>query len=176
MKIYALLTDTNHISDLSLTRNTNNEIEIEVTKGHEVINDPFNFKFENGRLIKDESHRLQKHKEMKMDSLNEKCEGAILGYFKSNVNGEEYDFSYDMEAQSRFNGVASSFSLGIINEVQWTAHKDGERYRLTLTKDQFIQVAKDAFVHQDSNIVKYNELILAVKSAQTKAELDKIVW
>lgn len=176
MKIFVSLDINNRITGWSNTKDNQEDKEVVVTNGHEVLNNPFIYKYENGRLIKDSDYMMDKLKGKKMNELNYQCESSILGYFKSIVDGVEYEFSYDMEAQSRFNGVASSFSLGMITDVEWTAHKDGERYRLTLTKDQFIKVAKAAFIHQDSNIVKYNELILTVKSAQTKEELDRIQW
>lgn len=175
-KFYSSLSEDNRLLQCSSTRSSESDLEFVVQDDHEALLNPIAFKYENGRLIKDTNFILDRQKEKKLEEFNDKCNKTILGYFKSTVVGVEYEFSNDMEAQSRFNGVAGSFSLGLIDKVQWTAHKDGERYRLTLTKEQFLQVAKDAFVHQDSNIVKYNNLIQAVKSARSKEELDKIVW
>lgn len=119
---------------------------------------------------------LDELKQEKIKELDKNCTETILGYFKVVVNGVEYEFSNDMEAQSRFNGIASAFSLGMITEVGWTVRKDGERYRLILSKDQFISVAGAAFQHQNINIIKFNQLLIDVDNARIPEDVKAIVW
>jgi hypothetical protein len=53
MKRYFLLNDENRLQYISSTRGQESEIEIEIDENHEVAQNPFIFKYENGELIKD---------------------------------------------------------------------------------------------------------------------------
>jgi hypothetical protein len=116
-----------------------------------------------------------KVKQDKKDELDEACTNTILGRFKVTLNGVEYEFSFDMEAQSRFNGTGILFLGNKITEVPWTAYANGERVRIPLTKDDFDIVSMAALNHQNNNIIRYNQLLLDVDNA-SKDELPLIVW
>lgn len=119
---------------------------------------------------------LESLKQKKYDELDKSCESAILGYFKSKINGVEFSFSYDMKAQSRFNGVATSFSRGYITEIEWTAYIDGIRTSIMLTDKDFDTVAMSALIHTTININKFRGKIIQLESAQTPEEISAIVW
>jgi hypothetical protein len=130
-----------------------------------------------GKIIwKSSGKSLDEVKDSKITELDTACKNSILGYFKAIVNDIEYDFSYDEQAQSRFSGIAGAFSLGLITEVVWTAHIDDERYRLNLTKNQFISVSAKALLHESTNVEKFNQLFIAVNNASTTDEVSAIEW
>jgi hypothetical protein len=115
-------------------------------------------------------------KQYKINELDNACKNAILNNFKANLNGVEYEFAYDMPAQSRFNGVGILFLNNLITEVPWTAYQNGERVRITLTKDDFNVVSLAALAHQNDNITKYSNLYIQVMSATTANEVNQIIW
>lgn len=119
---------------------------------------------------------LDELKAEKVAQLNEQCTRTILGRFKSLVGEVEYEFSYDMEAQSRFNGTATSFSRGYITLIEWTAYLKGQRTSVVLDEAKFDVVAQAALIHCNNNIAKFRELLALVNKATTKDELFNINW
>lgn len=119
---------------------------------------------------------LPQLKQNKLNQLNQACESTILGRFSSTIDGVVYEFSYDMEAQSRFNGMATSFTRGYITEIEWTCYLNGERTSVILSEQQFDVVAKDALNHVNSNIAKFREKFTELDSATLAEQVNSIVW
>lgn len=111
-----------------------------------------------------------------IEELNAKCEATILGRFSVDLDGVMYEFSYDEQAQSRFNGTASLFNGDLITEIPWTTYLNGERQRIVLNKELFNKVAVAALTHCNDNIIKFNDLLVQVNNCQSLADLEKIVW
>lgn len=112
----------------------------------------------------------------KIAELNKACEETILGRFKVALAGIEYEFSYDEQAQSRFNGIGLMFTRGIITEQEWTAYQNGERVRIPLSSDDFNTVSIAAAMHIDGNVKKYNDLRLTVLSLNESSEIQAVKW
>jgi hypothetical protein len=155
---------------------SSSEVEIEIESNHEVKRFPTAYRYSDGVIKRDNSHILEQLIERKIEQLNNSCKEAILGRFKSVLNDIEYEFSYDMEAQSRFNGVPYLFTSNIITEVEWNAYLNGERTSILLDKESFDKVAADAFAHQMSNITKFRHLVGLLNSAITFEEVSAIAW
>lgn len=115
-------------------------------------------------------------KSLKIKELNDLCKSAILGRFAAIVNDIEYEFSYDAEAQSRFNGIGLLFFANKVSEIEWTAYQNDERVRITLNPSDFNIVSLAALQHQNSNIIKFNQLLQQVNNAITKEQVEVIVW
>lgn len=112
----------------------------------------------------------------KIQELNQQCEETILGRFSVDLPFGTYEFSNDEQAQSRFNGTISLFLANLKTEIEWTAYLNGERQRIILDMESFNKVALSAADHIDSNVKKYNDLLLQVNNAQTLDELNQIAW
>ncbi|MEC3533534.1 hypothetical protein P9143_24740, partial [Bacillus thuringiensis] len=91
-------------------------------------------------------------KENKFNELNDACNKDILGYFDASVGSETYSFSFDEEAQSNFIGSLALFNEGLMTEVEWTAWKGDKTHRVTLSKEQFLNVAFLAYREKDAKI------------------------
>lgn len=179
MKIYFVLDAKGYIASWGTSSGLGeNEIEMDIEETHPFLHDnPFNYKFEDGELIKDESIILKVIKEDKMDELTKQCQEDILGYFNAKIGEVEYRFSFDYEAQQNFNGTLSFFDRGLIPNVQWTAYKDGEAIRITLTEEEFMNVVMTAFAFKNSKISRLrNELQPLVEKAETIEEVESIKW
>lgn len=112
----------------------------------------------------------------KINELDKICKHTILGRFKATINEIEYEFSYDVEAQSRFNGVGLLFFANKISEIEWTAYENGQRVRIMLNQSNFDIVSLEALHHQNVNVTKYNQLLQQVNEAITKEQVEVIVW
>lgn len=119
---------------------------------------------------------LEDVKQNKIKELDEACKNAILANFTATLNGTDYEFGYDYDAQSQFNGVGVLFLNNLITEVDWTAYQKGERVRITLTKDDFNIISLAALKHQNDNVTKYSELYVKVMNATTEYEVDQFIW
>lgn len=125
---------------------------------------------------------LSNLKESKFKELNAACNQTILGYFKAAINDVEYDFSFDNDAQSNFNGTLSFFIEGLISQVEWTAWKDGVPQRVIMNKSQFMTVVMTAFQHKNSNIARLrNDLqpklySITVDTPNAVEEIEAIIW
>lgn len=145
----------------------------------------FKGKYTNGEwtegLSQDEidnliGNTLENVKKNKLEELNNMCENTILGRFKANLDGVEYEFSYDDKAQSRFNGAPYLFSSMITTSIEWTAYLDNQRTSVILDEEKFNIVANAAFNHQKTNIDKFRQKITDLDAAQSIPEVNQIVW
>ncbi|QJT70397.1 hypothetical protein [Microcystis phage MaeS] len=121
---------------------------------------------------------LQHAKELKELELNVKCNEAILGRFKATVDGVEYYFSNDGEAQDNFKLIDKAFDRGWTTEEKWTAYDEfGNVVRVILTKEKFDPVFYQHMLHIQSNISKFRDVLMPkVKAATTIQEINEIVW
>lgn len=119
---------------------------------------------------------LNELKQEKIKELDTNCTQTILGRFLATINNTEYEFSYDAEAQSRFNGIGLLFFTNKIQDIEWTAYENGERVRITLNQTNFDIISLQALQHQNTNIIKYNTLLQQVNEATTKEQVEAIVW
>jgi hypothetical protein len=128
------------------------------------------------QFINPPSETLDEIKQKKIDELDNDCKNAILANFIATLNGVDYEFTYDMAAQSRFNGVGILFLNNQITQIPWTAYQNGERVRITLTKDDFNIVSLAALAHQNDNVTKYSDLYVQVMNATLTSEVNQILW
>jgi hypothetical protein len=115
-------------------------------------------------------------RQKKIDELDNACKNAILANFKATLNGIEYEFTYDNEAQNRFNGIGILFLGGQITSIPWTAYQNGERVRITLTKDDFNVISLAALKHQNDNVSKYSDLFVKVNNTISPDDVNQITW
>lgn len=121
---------------------------------------------------------LKEAKEAKCIELSVLCKANILGRFTVTIDGMQYQFSCDQEAQMNFEKVDRAFEKGRSVEEPWTAYTiEGEVVRLTLTPELFEPVYVAHLEHIRENIVRFrDELQPQVESATTIEELNNVVW
>ncbi|TNP18949.1 hypothetical protein FHY73_14665 [Bacillus tropicus] len=120
---------------------------------------------------------LKDIKTVKFNELNDACNKDISGYFDAPVGSETYTFSFDTEAQSNFIGSLALFNEGLMTEVEWTAWKGDTPHRVTLSKEQFLNVAFVAYREKDAKISKLrNVLQPRIEACTTIAEVQAISW
>jgi hypothetical protein len=162
-------------------RSMDTEIEVEIPDNHELLNmAPRLFRYKNGVIEKDNSIVLGKEKERKNKELNDACNKAITDGFLHNINGIDYWFSFDAEAQSNFQGTRPILKEGLIPSINWTVRiggKDGEYTRIPIDATLMDELTIAILQHKDSNISKYRETLLPrVDAAVTVDEINTIVW
>jgi hypothetical protein len=128
------------------------------------------------KFINPPSKSLDDLKQNKIDELDQACKNAILANFTVTLNSVDYEFAYDTESQSRFNGVGVLFLNNLITEVPWTAYQNGERVRITLTKNDFNTISLAALKHQNDNVTKYSNLYVQVMNATSSDEVNQVLW
>lgn len=117
-------------------------------------------------------------KEYKMAQLKELCQEDIYGGFTHAVNGIEYSFSFDAEAQANFTGTVVTLTAGLTTSIpEWTVKLNGQYTRINMTYEQFKEVAMSGFYIKDQKIARLrNQLEPALKAAIGLAEIDAINW
>jgi len=131
--------------------------------------------FEKGKWVETRpvDEKLAELKAQKLKEMGVACEQSILGYFKYTVNGKEYDFSFDSEAQSNFTGIMTLFTKGLITQIGWTAWRNGKAERITLDEETFTQIALLGY----QQIEKLRgEIQARIDECTTIEEVLKIVW
>jgi hypothetical protein len=150
---------------------------VTIDENHDFFSNPSNYRFLDGELVNLQTAELEYAKKEKFDYLNFMCQKEIFGYFKVNINGVEYDFSFDKEAQANFTGTMLFFSTNMIQEVEWTAWKNGIVQRLTLDKNTFLNIATTGFNFKNSRISKLrNVLEPQLNECTTLEEINNINW
>lgn len=108
----------------------------------------------------------------KIDQLNETCEKAILAGFTSDATKHSYTFSqYD---QLNFTQqMLLIISDATITSVEW---KTADAGTVTLTREEFLEVCKEAEAHKRSKLVAYWNCKSQVLATTTKDQVDAIAW
>lgn len=178
--IFITVEDDNRVTGYGSSYMGENSVEITVEKGHEVLRNPFIFRYVDGKLIRDTEYQLDQVKRAKDRELNEVCRSNILKGFAHEIDGTVYFFSYDAEAQTNFNDAKLAMDNGVIQEVKWTVREggpEGEYTRITLTKELLDEVMLAAVNHKYGCIAHYRDVLLPkLQSAQTVEEVQKITW
>lgn len=107
----------------------------------------------------------------KLKELKQSCQTTILGGFAS-ANGHQYQF----ENQDQDNITQQMLFLvndPTITSLQWKTKDVGV---IAHTRDEFLQVCKDADTHKRSNFGKFWTLEAQLKSALTEEDINLIVW
>lgn len=176
--IYLMLNEENRLTGFSYNQPRSGDgNKVEVEEDHEVLKNPRIYKYDNGSLVRDNEYQLQNVKQAKIEELRAACQNDILQYFEATVNEVAYLFSYDNEAQNNFSDTASLFTNGLITNVEWTVHQNGEIKRIVLNKDQFMSVLQTAYDHKNSKIKRLRDDLQAlVENATTIEEVQNITW
>lgn len=130
--------------------------------------------------IWDQNLTVEAVREAKDQQLNYLCNQSILDGFTYAIeaDGQEYKFSYDVEAQLNFQGAIVLATAGQLTEMEWTARNaEGEIVRVVLKASDFQKLAAVMVQHKNSNVSKYrNDLSPKLAAAETKEEIDGINW
>lgn len=180
MVIYALIGTNGNIEGWGDRRSSELEVELNISDNHEFFNtpDPTIFYHYEGQLLKNDGLILQRAKDKKDRELNKACKETILTGFYQEVDGIEYRFSYDAEAQANFAEALALFTEDIVSEVEWTAHRGINVEVITLNKQKFLTLIKAAFEHKSRAKAKYRKELypLLMKKAKTPEDVKKIKW
>lgn len=179
MKIYVEVDSSGSITACGTTPIGVDSVVVELSTDdwREVMSDLSQFVYKDGSLVKDENTYLRNLKQRKDQELNESCAKHISSGFYHTINGVNYKFSFDVEAQLNFQGARDLLNSGILQSVSWTVKRDGVYERIAIDKQMMSELTMVMLQHKDSNIRKYREQLLPlVEKAQTAEELKSIKW
>ena len=159
----------------------NNEVIPEDCKegwGNLTLFDPiFDFTINGWVDNKPEEEILAHYRELKDWELNKACEQSILAGFTHTIDGVEYQFSYDMQAQTNFGDSRALLNDGVIAQVPWTVKQDGKYTRISITKEIMDALTLTILMHKTDKISRYrDELLPRVTNAKTVAEIKAVTW
>jgi hypothetical protein len=159
----------------------NNEVIPEDCKegwGNLTLFDPiFDFTINGWVDNKPEEEILAHYRELKDWELNKACEQSILAGFTHTIDGVEYQFSYDMQAQTNFGDSRALLNDGVISQVPWTVKQDGKYTRISITKEIMDALTLTILMHKTNYISRYrDELLPRVTNAKTVAEIKAVTW
>ncbi|EIT85899.1 hypothetical protein A374_08689 [Fictibacillus macauensis ZFHKF-1] len=148
--------------------------------------DPYNYKMEDGKLVFDYEFYLQNEKEAKDREINDACNAEITAGFNHTINGVEYHFAFDMDAQFNFQAAERLLSKGLKKSIMWTvqivssgtgALGLGNYTRIPITlsiMDDLLVVIAD---HKEEKIAKYRDVLYPIlQAATTVEEVRAITW
>jgi hypothetical protein len=117
---------------------------------------------------------LQEIKENKIIELNTLCNQEILGGFPSSATGTEHQYKFDMEYQGNFSQQGVMLTLDpTIETVMWPTSDAGV---IPHTREQFIQLCKDAQNWKGTNIYRYFAMKAQIEATTTPEEVALFVW
>lgn len=181
ISIYVLAEEDGTVIGWGDIRSMDDEIEIEIEENHPFLDDiPFSYKLIDGKIVKDKDLVLDLERKLKDEELNQACKEAILAGFKHNINGVNYWFSYDMEAQINFRDAKEVLSDGLVDEIMWTVRKggiDGNYTRIPITLEIMQELTLTIMNHKNEKISKYRDFLMPlVNGATTIEEIQSIKW
>lgn len=138
----------------------------------------YDFMEKTWKESKPQEEFLQMAKEQKLQELGKECNREILGRFIARVEGVDYEFSNDIEAQMNFDKTDRAFDKGRITEIMWTCYlMDGTQTRVLLNPTNFEAVYMGHLSHVQNNIIKFRDTLQPqVISASTVEEVGNINW
>lgn len=126
---------------------------------------------------RDYNEILDEAKRDKDIELNMACEQSILAGFNHTIDGVEYHFSYDSQAQQNFGDSRALLTEGVITQIPWTVKLNGEYARIIVTKEIMDGLTVTVLLHKTNNISKYRDILLPkVMNATTVEEVGAVVW
>lgn len=168
---------TNKIHSWGSTPFEENNAEIEVEDNHEILLFPMNYIYSDEKIIRNDFFILEEERKKKDLELNKACNAAIVHGFSHQIEGVEYHFSYDIEAQGNFRDAQTVLGLGIVTEITWTVKKDGEYARIPITKPIMDELTLVILQHKENNISKYRDFLMPiVNDATTIEEIQQVIW
>lgn len=182
MLIYVLTQESGQIEGWSSTPcNVVNEVEIEIPDDASFFNDnPFLYKLVDGQLLRSSEIELNVYKQAKDNELNKSCKDTILAGFLHSIDGVEYWFSFDSEAQANFLGTRPLLKEGLIPSINWTVRRggsNGEYTRIPVTSEIMDGLTIAILMHKDRTISRYrDELLPRVYSATSIEEVLAVRW
>jgi hypothetical protein len=153
--------------------------EIEIDDNHPFFKDRSHstYVYDGKNLVKNEAIQLNIARKNKDDELSRACNKSILDGFVHEIDGVEYFFSYDIEAQINFSDAKEILEDGMFEEIMWTAKKNGEHVRIPINLERFNQIKLSIFKHKANNISKYRDVLLPkVMSASSVKDINSITW
>lgn len=154
-----------------------NNAQIEVEDNHEILFYPMHFVYSKGEIIRNDAFVLERERRKKDLELNKACNAAIVYGFTHTIEGIEYHFSYDIEAQGNFRDAQTVLSKGVVEEITWTVRKDGEYTRIPITKEIMDELTLVILQHKDNNISKYRDFLMPlVNQSEEVEEIRSITW
>lgn len=118
-------------------------------------------------------------KNNKKEELSTACGECILEGFKAKVNGTEYRFSYDKEAQANLAERWQLFQNNMIDSITITAHAitDDSFKRITVDFKQFANIYLASVKHKEDCISRLHDLLIPmVDNAVTVEQVNDIHW
>ena len=119
---------------------------------------------------------LQQAQQAKILALNSYCNQLIQSGFPSSATGVSHQYKFDMEYQGNMSQDGTMLALDpTIDSVPWPTINAGV---VPHTRDQFIQLCKDAKTWKDTNVYHYFALkaqVLAVTTT-TVDQVNAINW
>lgn len=110
----------------------------------------------------------------KIAQLKAACQATILAGFTSSCLGTPHQYDFDYQAQVNLTGMYTIvMNDNTITSVTWKTKDSGP---LPHTRDQFIQLCKDAENFKWTNIQRYWNLKAQVQAATTEAQINSITW
>lgn len=152
-------------------------IRVEVEEDHEVMRRPLSYKYEDGKLVKDNSDMVRKAKAKKEKELSEACRSAIMAGFSCVIRKRTYFFSYDMEAQANFHTAEKALAKGMRDKVKWTVQYKGKYKRIPLSLKELEKVMAAALDHKEEQVDKLREERMpTLEKAKTIEDVKAITW
>jgi len=116
---------------------------------------------------------LEQIKQQKILELNTACNQTILGGFPSSCTGVEYQYKFDMEYQGNFAQQGVMLSLDpTIETVMWPTSVGV----IPHTREQFIQLCKDAQGWKATNVYRYFGMKAQVEACTEIADVEQFAW
>lgn len=110
----------------------------------------------------------------KIAQLKKACAQTILAGFTSAASGTAHTYGFDEKDQRNMTEQLSILLLDTtISSITWKTLDAGI---ITLTRDQFFQLCKDANAFKRSNIERYWNLVSQVQAATTEDQINAINW
>lgn len=117
---------------------------------------------------------LPEVQQQKILELNTSCNQTILGGFPSSCSGVEHQYKFDMEYQGNITQQGVMLTLDpTITVVMWPTSDTGV---LPHTREQFIQLCKEAQDWKGTNIYRYFGLKAQVEACTEIEEVEALVW
>src|SRR5699024_11797157 len=103
--MYTILDGEKRLQGISSSPLGENSIELEVNSDHEVMHNPYIYRYIDGKLVRDNEQHLQEVKKEKIEEMKIVCEEKIKqGFLSSNGNYYRSE-EHTSELQSRFDLV-----------------------------------------------------------------------
>ena len=171
MKMYTILDGEKRLQGISSSPLGENSIELEVNPDHEVMHNPYIYRYIDGTLVRDNEQHLQEVKKEKKEEMKIVCEEKIKqGFLSSNGN------YYRLNEHDQMNIMSQYVAMKSNQNIETIRHETENNGCVEHTREEWEIVYNESLKHKSNCLLHYDYLKTYIDRLKTIEDVQAVKW